>query len=120
MAAEFASLPPLPKVPQWPKALLIKQACLAHNRREKTRAAQLKELYAEIRYLSPQAPEKVLQQVCVTYLRHYCEQKSPELARLQGDPTQFEVYQQVRHLLLQQIASQYPWLASECERQSFL
>lgn len=120
MAAESASLPPLPRVPQWPQALLIKRACQAHNRREKDRATQLKDLYAEVRYLSPQAPEKVLQQVAVTYLRHYCEQKSPELAKLQGDRSQFEVYQQVRHQLLQQIAHQYPWLAAECERQSFL
>lgn len=117
MAAER---PEIPAVPQWPKALLIKRACQWHNRWQKAKAARLEDLFAEIEYLSPAAPARTLERVVVNYLRYDCEQKNPDIASLQGDASQFALYQEVRHHILKDIAARYPWLAAECARQNFL
>lgn len=111
---------PITLISKLPRSLLIKRACQHHNRWQKAKAARLDDLFAEVQYLSPDAPEAVLQRVAVNYLRVSCEQKQPEIAALQGQPQHFQRYAQVRHQILTQIAEVYPWLAAECERQDFL
>lgn len=120
MAAKQSEIPEIPEIPQWPQSLLIKRACQWHNRWQKAKAARLEDLFAEAQYISPDAPARHLDRVVVNYLRHYCEQKSPDIASLQGDASQFAVYQQVRNHILKGIAARYPWLSAECERQNFL
>ena len=110
----------VPLISKLPKSLLIKRACQHHNRWQKAKAAQLEDLFAEVQYISPHAPEPVLQRIVVNYLRVSCEQKQPEIAALQGQPKHFKRYAQVRHQILSQIAEVYPWLAAECKRQDFL
>lgn len=111
---------PIPPILKLPKGLLIKQACKHHNRWQKEKAARLDDLFAEVQYVSPQSPEAVIERVVINYLRYQCEQKQPILAQLQGQPEHFETYKNVRHQILMAIAQTYPWLATGCERQSFL
>ena len=118
--AKVPPLPSIPPIPKIPQSLLIKRACQHHNRWQKAKAAKLDDLFAEVQYISPHAPEAVLQRVAVNYLRVSCEQKQPEIAKLQGQSQHFKLYARVRHQILTQIAELYPWLATECERQSFL
>ncbi len=105
------------KLPPYARATLNKAACRHHNQRERAKAQQLDDLFAEPRYLSPTAPERVLNQVCVNYLLMLCEKQAPETAALRGQSEHYAAYAAFKKLALDQIANQYPWLRSETERQ---
>lgn len=108
------------RLPRFSRAALLAKACKHHNQWQQRKAEGLNDLYAEVQRVSPQAPERILAKVCVNYLRYFCEQQAPELAALRGQPEHFARYSQFKHQVLQQIASTYDWLATECERQDNL
>ena len=107
-------------IPKLPKGLLLKQACKFHNARQREKAARLDDLFAEVRTVHPQSPERELQRVVVNYLRLRCEAADPQLAALPGQREHFELYAQAKDQILKAIAAAYPWLAPECERQNFI
>jgi hypothetical protein len=102
------------------KQTLIAQACQFHNRREKAKAALLDDLYAEVKLVQAQAHPRVLERLCVSYLQQVCEKQHPRITELRGDPEQFDSYSQLKSQMLKAIAERHPWLAHECERQSFI
>lgn len=102
------------------KATLIAQACQFHNRREKAKAAQLQDLYAELQLIQPNAHPRVLERLCVNYLQQLCEKQYPQQAAWRGDPSQFEAYAHFKQQVLTAIAKRHPWLAQECERQALI
>ena len=104
-------------LPRYSRQALIARACRQHNDWQRAKAARLDDLYAEIATVSPRSHPAALARVTVNYLRQLLEQRHPELDGLRGDPARFELYALAKARMLDTIATTYPWLAEECERQ---
>ena len=98
------------------QATLNKAACRVHNQREREKASQLHDLFAEPRYLSLQSPARALNQASLNYLIGLCEKQAPEGA-YRGQDEHYAAYICFKQQALDQIAAQYPWLSDEIERQ---
>lgn len=105
------------QLPRYSRQALINRACKQHNDRQRAKARELKDLYAEIATVSPQAHPNVLARICVNYLRQLLEARYPDLAGLRGQREKFELYSLAKAKMLGEIARIYPWLAQEAERQ---
>ena len=108
------------KLPPYSQATLNKAACRQHNQRERARAEQLEDLFAEARYLSLSASERALHRASVNYLLSLCEKQAPEQAAWRGQPQHYAAYREFKQQALGQIAAQYPWLRAETERQNLI
>lgn len=98
------------RVPRLRRDRLTARACWHYN----CRASERGDFAADA---NPRCDQDFLDRITVNYLRHCLTDYERELARFVGRIGRVEAYREIKCKVLDAIAGEYPWLATECERQ---
>lgn len=105
------------EVPQMADNELIARACRHYNSRQRDLALERGGRYWDYREATPESDQSFLNRISVNFLRHELTRYEACLDQVFGKCGAVKAYPQIKAKVLDAIATAYPSLATECERQ---